>query len=154
MPFLYAVTWHPSFQFEIRIPHLHHSPGYGGGDCCSCTCQTADNEWDDGYSCTEFACIDPNATCVEDDDATAAMVENCGNVFLHGNSYCDQENNNEGCSTCITLPRIQLVHGLVSRMKPPLVSSMFSRGYFGFDPENLHACMILWANFSRFFFSF
>ncbi len=27
-----------------------------------------------------FACVDPSAECVDDDDVTIAMVENCGYV--------------------------------------------------------------------------
>ncbi|CAN0440595.1 unnamed protein product, partial [Pylaiella littoralis] len=70
---------------------------YDGGDCCSCTCEAADNSWDDDYSCSEFACIDPAATCVDDDDITAEMVENCGYVTGLGNGYCDQDNNKAEC---------------------------------------------------------
>ena len=31
-------------------------------------------------SCTMFACIDPSAECVDDDDITVEMVENCGYI--------------------------------------------------------------------------
>ncbi|CAN0191986.1 unnamed protein product [Scytosiphon promiscuus] len=43
--------------------------GYDGGDCCACTC--TDNPGT-GYQCGEYgyACIDPDAPCVNDDDAT------------------------------------------------------------------------------------
>ena len=54
-------------------------PGYDGGDCCSCTCQVDE----DGYGCSGyevFECIDPSATCVDDDDVTVIMVENCGYI--------------------------------------------------------------------------
>ncbi|CAM9522446.1 unnamed protein product, partial [Ectocarpus sp. 12 AP-2014] len=69
--------------------------GYDGGDCCECTCV---NAWDDDYSCTaNSACIDPSAPCVDDDDVTVDMVENCGYVGSVGNGWCDEENNNEAC---------------------------------------------------------
>ncbi len=32
------------------------------------------------FGCEEFACIDPSASCVDDDPVTAEMVENCSNV--------------------------------------------------------------------------
>ncbi|CAM9369324.1 unnamed protein product, partial [Ectocarpus fasciculatus] len=48
--------------------------GYDGGDCCECTCQTDSSVW--GCNPDRFACIDPDAPCVDDDDVTAEMVEN------------------------------------------------------------------------------
>ncbi|CAM9523721.1 unnamed protein product [Scytosiphon promiscuus] len=73
--------------------------GYDGGDCCECTCvpdtdSTTDTRW---QGCKEFACIDPDATCVNDDDITVDMYENCGYVSGIGNGYCDRENNIEEC---------------------------------------------------------
>ncbi|CAN0376865.1 unnamed protein product [Pylaiella littoralis] len=65
---------------------------YDGGDCCSCTCQ-----YDDDSRCSEFACIDPAATCVDDDDVTAVMVENCSDVEDIGNGFCDLDNNKAEC---------------------------------------------------------
>lgn len=48
--------------------------GYDSGDCCPCTCESTEfntcGQWG-------FACIDPAAACVDDDDITAEMVENC-----------------------------------------------------------------------------
>ncbi|CAN0418816.1 unnamed protein product, partial [Ectocarpus fasciculatus] len=50
---------------------------YDGGDCCECTCQSPeDNDWD----CRDFACIDPNAACVDDDSITVDMNQNCDNA--------------------------------------------------------------------------
>ena len=52
--------------------------------CCECTCDVGENG--DDYSggrysgCNEFACIDPEAPCVDDDSITIDMVENCGYV--------------------------------------------------------------------------
>ncbi|CAN0006371.1 unnamed protein product, partial [Ectocarpus fasciculatus] len=74
--------------------------GYDGGDCCECTCQNPsddDNDWycsKDGWG--GFACIDPDASCVDDDDITVDMVENCETNWF-GDGYCDQNNNNEIC---------------------------------------------------------
>ncbi|CAN0485268.1 unnamed protein product [Ectocarpus sp. 12 AP-2014] len=68
--------------------------GYDGGDCCECTCE---NAHDDDYRCMEFSCIDPNAACVNDDDITFDMVENCGYVSGIGNGWCDTGNNKEEC---------------------------------------------------------
>ncbi|CAM9920669.1 unnamed protein product, partial [Ectocarpus sp. 6 AP-2014] len=48
--------------------------GYDGGDCCECTCQVTSSGW--GSNPDYFACIDPEAPCVDDDDITAEMVEN------------------------------------------------------------------------------
>ncbi|CAM9139733.1 unnamed protein product, partial [Ectocarpus sp. 12 AP-2014] len=73
--------------------------GYDGGDCCECTCQSPydnDDDWHcspDGYG---FACIDPDAPCVDDDDITIEIVQNCDTSYLR-DSHCDQDNNNEIC---------------------------------------------------------
>ncbi|CAM9770248.1 unnamed protein product, partial [Ectocarpus sp. 13 AM-2016] len=67
-------------------------------DCCECTCvvpRDDDGDWLCSYD-SEFACIDPNAPCVDDDDITVDMVENC-NISRLGNGLCDQINNNEQC---------------------------------------------------------
>ena len=46
--------------------------------CCECTCSRDD---DDDWACSEkgagFACIDPEAECVNDDDITIGIAENC-----------------------------------------------------------------------------
>lgn len=56
---------------------------------------------DDGYEyyCQEgsFACIDPEAECVSDDDNTAEQYEHCGWVTRIGDGMCDDENNKEEC---------------------------------------------------------
>ncbi|CAN0065887.1 unnamed protein product, partial [Ectocarpus fasciculatus] len=73
--------------------------GYDGGDCCVCTCQAQSD--DDYYSwgCDPdyMACIDPDASCVNDDDVTAEMVENCEWVSDIGNGNCDDGNNKAEC---------------------------------------------------------
>ncbi|CAN0048971.1 unnamed protein product [Ectocarpus fasciculatus] len=67
---------------------------YDGGDCCPCTCQ--DNTYDCGISA--FACIDPDAPCVNDDDYTVDMAETCGgNISYLADGDCDNANNNEEC---------------------------------------------------------
>ncbi|CAM9891772.1 unnamed protein product, partial [Pylaiella littoralis] len=71
--------------------------GYDGGDCCPCTCDDANNVLGYGDSCTEFACIDPDAPCVNDDDATVDKLEACFPAQGIGNGYCDMGNNKEEC---------------------------------------------------------
>lgn len=80
------------------------SSGYDGGDCCSCTCVApADddrNTWyaDDDYTAcgNGFACIDPEAECVDDDDITTGVLANCDSVSV-GDGYCNVENNVPEC---------------------------------------------------------
>ena len=59
---------------------------YDGGDCCECTCEISEHYEDDsGYNgCREFACIDPDAECSNDDDITIDMFENCEYVSRAG----------------------------------------------------------------------
>ncbi|CAM9310619.1 unnamed protein product, partial [Ectocarpus fasciculatus] len=66
--------------------------GYDRGDCCSCTCV------DEAFECGSngFACIDPSAECVDDDDVTVDILQNCDSRDI-GDGYCDLENNNEEC---------------------------------------------------------
>lgn len=85
---------------NLNIPYLLHLPpailsAYDGGDCCYCTCEPGEDP--DVYSCSEFACIDPEATCVDDDAVTTDMVENCQYATGIGNGYCDEGNNNAEC---------------------------------------------------------
>lgn len=44
-----------------------------------------------------FACIDPEAPCVDDDDITVDMLESCGHVTLIGDGECHDDNNKEEC---------------------------------------------------------
>ncbi|CAM9269151.1 unnamed protein product [Pylaiella littoralis] len=72
--------------------------GYDGGDCCSCTCDAENNVYDnDDFVCTEFACLDPDAPCADDDDITPELAEACGYLFGFRNGYCEPQNNNAGC---------------------------------------------------------
>lgn len=41
----------------------------------------------------DFACIDPDAACVNDD----LVIENCGDLLGIGDGYCDRENNSDEC---------------------------------------------------------
>lgn len=69
---------------------------YDGGDCCECTC--TDGE---AFACgqyNQFACIDPEAPCVNDDDFTVDMMENCEWPIGIGNGHCNDGNNNPECS--------------------------------------------------------
>ena len=69
---------------------------YDGGDCCSCTCVDTPNQKCGQYD--GFACIDPAAQCVNDDDITVDMLENCQWVVGVGNGYCDPDMNIPECS--------------------------------------------------------
>ncbi|CBJ33705.1 conserved unknown protein [Ectocarpus siliculosus] len=75
--------------------------GYDGGDCCECTCEVpTDDDWDNDLyvACGEgFACIDPSAPCVNDDDITVDVDESCDAVGM-GDGYCDMDNNNAACA--------------------------------------------------------
>lgn len=84
--------------------------GYDGGDCCECTCVSA------AYTCGDsthggYACIDPSAACVDDDDATflpptedfsdtlttsTRTSSPCVTEFV-GDGDCDRINNCEEC---------------------------------------------------------
>ncbi len=70
--------------------------GYDGGDCCSCTCDP--NGY---YDCGGFryACIDPEAACVDDDDITEAIASSCIPEYI-SDGLCDPENNIEICGMC------------------------------------------------------
>ncbi|CAN0021304.1 unnamed protein product, partial [Scytosiphon promiscuus] len=73
---------------------------YDGGDCCECTC-VADYYSDDysSYSscANNFACIDPEAPCVDDDDITINTPESCDRNQI-GDGWCDEDNNIAECN--------------------------------------------------------
>eukprot|EP00903_Cladosiphon_okamuranus_P014617 g13555.t1 len=98
-----ACDWVPSIgngycDLDMNIPECN----YDGGDCCECTCQI-DEYGDDYYSdgrysgCSHFACVDPEAPCVDEDLITIDMVESCDNALGIGDGYCHSGNNNELC---------------------------------------------------------
>ncbi|CAM9918145.1 unnamed protein product [Sphacelaria rigidula] len=66
---------------------------YDGGDCCSCTCTVEEGR----LGCLVFACIDPMAECVDDDDATIENVKHCGYAGSIGDGHCMEYNNKEEC---------------------------------------------------------
>lgn len=83
--------------------------GYDGGDCCQCTCVSTED-----YLCGDdhhggYACLDPNAPCVDDDDITTlpefvygAYSDSSGDpcyTFAISDGDCDPTNNNEECGT-------------------------------------------------------
>ncbi len=80
----------PSFEYTTLA-------GYDGGDCCSCTC-APDAYWVcGGYG---YACIDPEAACVDDDDVTDdAIASNCFVAYV-GDGLCNAFNNIEVCGMC------------------------------------------------------
>ena len=85
--------------------------GYDGGDCCSCTCVSANFECGTGSN-GGFACRDPSAQCVEDDDDVSTFTQlgassttppeatnnssQCVSDFF-ADGDCDLFNNNEEC---------------------------------------------------------
>ena len=79
---------------SLCLPNL----GYDGGDCCECTCERPETTIIDAYYsesyafCGDgFACIDPSAPCVNDDDITTGIVDACDTVQM-GDAYCDEQN--------------------------------------------------------------
>lgn len=96
---------------ELTPPLTKHADAatdYDGGDCCQCTCLstvlfTCGDENNGG-----FACIDPRAVCVDDDDfgdtyydddfSASFDFEPCSQEFM-SDGECDSVNNNEECGT-------------------------------------------------------
>ena len=85
--------------------------GYDGGDCCQCTCVSTED-----YTCGDdhhggYACLDPSAPCVDDDDITTLPEFNYGTysrsstkacyTFAMSDGDCDPTNNNEECGASI-----------------------------------------------------
>ena len=65
--------------------------------CCSCTCVNTER-----YTCgdeSEFACVDPDADCADDDDITSGNV-GCIQTFI-GDSICDEKNNIAACGAFV-----------------------------------------------------
>ncbi len=84
---------HPATFRGIRCSQNNAECAYDGGDCCECTCNESGNC--SGYN--NFACIDPEAPCVDDDSFTVDMMENCGSPSGFGDGWCQEENNTEEC---------------------------------------------------------
>ncbi|CAM9621229.1 unnamed protein product, partial [Laminaria digitata] len=78
--------------------------GYDGGDCCECTCvDTVEYTCSDhGSRGSSFACVDPSALCVDDDDVTAVRTDDDWSdstcmLEYASDGYCDLANNTEEC---------------------------------------------------------
>ena len=100
------VTARPSSNIDIwsRCPT---GTGYDGGDCCECTCNDTPQ-----FICGDpqfggFACLDPNAPCVDDDDVTAFPDDTttlseytdtfgCNTGWI-SDGDCDSSNNKKDC---------------------------------------------------------
>lgn len=85
----------------LSFSPFHRCTGYDGGDCCPCTCKLPNYPWDDYYSCKQFACIDPKAQCVDDDDVTIDKLDSCEVVEGIGNGYCNRGNNKPECGESV-----------------------------------------------------
>lgn len=91
---------------------MRFTSDYDGGDCCECTCVSTDV-----FTCGDenhggFACVDPSAPCVNDDDFTPGAddfyfdydddfsasfeFQPCIDDFI-SDGDCDSANNNEEC---------------------------------------------------------
>ena len=98
--------WHSVVQAELRW-RFQFASDYDGGDCCECTCVSTAN-----YTCGDdfhggYACIDPRAECVDDDDITSVpefrynpyserASSACFDAVM-SDGDCDPNNNNEEC---------------------------------------------------------
>jgi len=71
-----------------RSPRVLLEKDYDGGDCCECTCVTDDDYQGCGNG---FACIDPEAPCVNDDDLTTGFFDDCDEARM-GDASCDDFN--------------------------------------------------------------
>lgn len=87
----YSVSYGDAGNGSCNESNNNEICGYDGGDCCECTCE--------GEPCESFACIDPSAPCVDDDDITANFDDTCDTVS-QSDAYCDQHNNRPECSEC------------------------------------------------------
>lgn len=103
-------------KLSKQASHLRHFvsncfvylEGYDSGDCCQCTCVSTPD-----YTCGDrgFQCIDPSASCVEDDDDAAVS---CITIYF-GDGDCDARNNNEDCGKSTrSVPRLQFKHIIIT----------------------------------------
>ncbi|CAM9880953.1 unnamed protein product [Ectocarpus sp. 12 AP-2014] len=73
--------------------------GYDGGDCCECDCM-AHNDTAIVALCgeeTRYACIDPDSTCVDDDDIDGSTTVLACDLDAIGDGVCDRDNNIATC---------------------------------------------------------
>lgn len=90
--------WFVSILVSRRQPTLCPAASHDlPGDCCECTCAPRKGEYD-LYGCTQFACIDPSARCVDDDDITVDMVASCPWINGVGDGHCWPELNTPECN--------------------------------------------------------
>lgn len=79
---------------------MNDQPGFDGGDCCECTCVSG-TVFDCGFG--GYACLDPSAPCVDDDDVTTLLDDSNQETTLGcipgyvSDGDCDESNNNEVC---------------------------------------------------------
>lgn len=81
------------FALSTFPPRCYLVAGYDGGDCCACTCTSGPK-----YDCvsSDFACVDPGASCLEEMDGGNVVLAECvPDVVANGD--CDLKNNNEEC---------------------------------------------------------
>lgn len=101
---LCGILQHVGVRVRLSILRRFLLPPVFLCSCCECTCEVgpfADDEYDGRYSgCKEFQCIDPSADCVNDDDITVNMLEDCEWIAGVGNGYCDIDMNTPECSEC------------------------------------------------------
>ena len=83
--------------------HFSSLSEYDGGDCCSCTCENTGVFECGDESHGGFACIDPGADCVDDDDIISnpgdysfTTTGSCIPAFI-SDGDCDPTNNNKDC---------------------------------------------------------
>lgn len=80
---------------------------YDGGDCCVCTCVDTPEFTCGDEAIGGFACLDPSAPCVDDDDITTFPEDTttspgytstfqCDTGFL-SDGDCDSSNNRKEC---------------------------------------------------------
>lgn len=98
---------------DLRNAALCLSSGYDGGDCCECTCVSTAFFTCGSEDYGGFACVDPSAPCVDDDDfipggddflfdydddlfSSSFTFEPCIDDFI-ADGDCDSTNNNEEC---------------------------------------------------------
>ncbi|CAM9941869.1 unnamed protein product [Scytosiphon promiscuus] len=58
---------------DCDVTNNNEACGYDGGDCCPCTCTDTPGAY---VRCGEngYACVDPDASCVDDNDATTLGI--------------------------------------------------------------------------------
>ena len=95
----------PATHAVLSSPCCSIGSEYDGGDCCACTCVDTPD-----FACGAtgpFACLDPSAPCVDDDDVTTFPDDTstnpgytssfgCETAFF-SDGDCDESNNRKEC---------------------------------------------------------